>query len=193
MKLFAAVVLVTCALASVQGRTLQQAAAAPTTVAQALAQTPSLSTLNAAVQAAGIDIPADAAWTIFAPKNEAFSDDDIREETGLTAQQLLQPKNRQALTQLLQYHIVPSGALRAAQLQDGQQLTTALAGAAPLKVDIEDEKVEIEVPDAGNDDDGDDADVEQADITVGNSVIHIVDEVLIPASLRGSRQPARSG
>lgn len=85
------------------------------------------------------------------------------------------------------------GALRAAQLQDGQQLTTALAGAAPLKVDIEDEKVEIEVPDAGNDDDGDDADVEQADITVGNSVIHIVDEVLIPASLRGSRQPARSG
>lgn len=50
MKLFAAVVLVTCALASVQGRTLQQAAAAPTTVAQALAQTPSLSTLNAAVQ-----------------------------------------------------------------------------------------------------------------------------------------------
>lgn len=52
------------------------------------------------LQAAGINIPADAAWTIFAPKNEAFSDDDIREETGLTAQQLLQPENKQALTQV---------------------------------------------------------------------------------------------
>jgi hypothetical protein len=53
------------------------------------------------LQAAGIEIPADAAWTIFAPNNEAFSDDDIQEDTGLTAQQLLQPENRQALTQVI--------------------------------------------------------------------------------------------
>jgi hypothetical protein len=52
------------------------------------------------LQAAGIEIPAGAAWTIFAPNNEAFSDDDIKEDTGLTAQQLLQPENRQALTQV---------------------------------------------------------------------------------------------
>jgi uncharacterized surface protein with fasciclin (FAS1) repeats len=52
------------------------------------------------MQAAGLDIPADATWTIFAPNNEAFADDDVREETGLTAQQLLQPENKQALTQV---------------------------------------------------------------------------------------------
>jgi uncharacterized surface protein with fasciclin (FAS1) repeats len=85
--------------------------------------------------------------------------------------------------QLLQYHIVPSGALRAAQLQDEQQLTTALAGAAPLKVDLEDGDVEIE-PMGDSDSD---ADVVQADIVVRDTVIHIVDEVLIPASLRAAR------
>jgi hypothetical protein len=51
MNQFFALLVAACAIASVQGRALQQAAAAaPTTVAEALAATPSLSTLNAAVQ-----------------------------------------------------------------------------------------------------------------------------------------------
>eukprot|EP00882_Tetradesmus_deserticola_P001175 GHRQ01001271.1.p1 GENE.GHRQ01001271.1~~GHRQ01001271.1.p1 ORF type:complete len:191 (+),score=69.53 GHRQ01001271.1:135-707(+) len=173
-----------CALASVQSRALQQAAAATTSVSDVLARTPSLSTFNKALKASGISIPANAAWTIFAPTNDAFADDDIREDTGLTAQQLLQPANRQALKQLLQYHIVPSGALRAAQLRKGQQLTTALAGAPPLKVEIDDGKVEIKASSGRRGDDGSDADVKQANIMAGNAIIHVVDEVLIPASLR---------
>ncbi|KAF6262785.1 fasciclin domain protein [Scenedesmus sp. NREL 46B-D3] len=180
MKQFIVLLIVACALASVQGRSLQQAA---TSVANALAQTRELSTLNAAVKAAGIQIPNNARWTIFAPTNEAFADDDIREKTGLTAQQLLQPGNRQALVQLLQYHIIPSAALRAGQLRDGQQLTTALSAAPPHKVDIEDGEVEIKIRGVG-DDDGDDADVVQANILAGNSVIHVVDEVMIPSRLR---------
>lgn len=52
------------------------------------------------LQAAGITIPPNASWTIFAPTNEAFSDDDVREKTGLTAAQLLEPANRQALVQV---------------------------------------------------------------------------------------------
>lgn len=51
-------------------------------------------------QAAGITIPAGATWTIFAPTNDAFNDDDVREATGLTAAQLLEPANRQALAQV---------------------------------------------------------------------------------------------
>jgi hypothetical protein len=51
-------------------------------------------------QAAGITIPAGATWTIFAPTNDAFNDDDVREATGLTAAQLLKPANRQALAQV---------------------------------------------------------------------------------------------
>lgn len=50
------------------------------------------------------------------------------------------------MLQLLSYHVVPSAALRASQLRDGQQLTTLLRGAAPLRVDIDkDGEVEIEV------------------------------------------------
>lgn len=79
--------------------------------------------------------------------------------------------------QLLSYHVVPSNALRAAQLTNGQQLTTALAGAAPLRVDIGDDGVEIKVSDVTNDDDNDGADVVTADILAGGSVIHIIDEV----------------
>jgi hypothetical protein len=87
--------------------------------------------------------------------------------------------------QILQYHVVPSAALKASQLQDDQQLTTALAGAPPLKVDIQDGKVKIIVQGVSNEEGGeDDSDVVQADIAVCNTVIHIVDEVLIPASLR---------
>jgi nitrous oxide reductase accessory protein NosL len=51
-------------------------------------------------QAAGIQVPADARWAILAPKNAAFADPGILEKTGPTAQQLLQPANKPALTQV---------------------------------------------------------------------------------------------
>lgn len=53
MKTFVMFVVVACAVASVQGRALHQAAAAPIGVAKVLAQTPNLSTLNAAVKVSG--------------------------------------------------------------------------------------------------------------------------------------------
>jgi uncharacterized surface protein with fasciclin (FAS1) repeats len=55
---------------------------------------------DAAVQAAGFKIPTNEAWTFFAPNNTAFEDPDFLNKTGLTAQQLLQPANKQALTQV---------------------------------------------------------------------------------------------
>lgn len=62
-------------------------------------------------QAAGLTIPADATWTIFAPTNEAFADDDIKEITGLTAAQLLEPANKQALTNISAMHALVACAL----------------------------------------------------------------------------------
>lgn len=53
------------------------------------------------------------------------------------------------LLQLLSYHVVPAGAVRAAALTDGQRLTTLLEGAPALRVDIDEDdgkrQVEIEV------------------------------------------------
>jgi uncharacterized surface protein with fasciclin (FAS1) repeats len=51
-------------------------------------------------QAADIQVPADASWTIFAPNNAAFADPGVLEKTGLTAQQLLLPANKATLTKV---------------------------------------------------------------------------------------------
>jgi hypothetical protein len=54
----------------------------------------------AAAQAAGIENTIDGDWIIVAPNNTAFADPGVLNQTGLTAQQLLQPANKQALTQV---------------------------------------------------------------------------------------------
>jgi uncharacterized surface protein with fasciclin (FAS1) repeats len=83
---------------------------------------------------------------------------------------------------VLEYHIIPSAAVKSTQLKDGQEIPTALGGAPPLKVNIKDGKVSV-VPGSN----GKDAvNVVAADIMAGKSVIHVVDDVLIPPSLRKS-------
>jgi hypothetical protein len=53
------------------------------------------------LQAANLSIPDDAAWTIFAPNNEAFNDSSVRwASTNLTAVQLLEPANKAALAKV---------------------------------------------------------------------------------------------
>lgn len=87
--------------------------------------------------------------------------------------------------QLLSYHVVPAGAVRSTKLTDGQVLQTLLKGAT-LKVDLDEDdgRRKIEIESSAGDDDG--ADVVRADIVAGNSIIHVVDDVLIPAALRKS-------
>jgi uncharacterized surface protein with fasciclin (FAS1) repeats len=59
---------------------------------------------------------------------------------------------------------------------------TALEGAMPLDIDGKDvNDVEVEVSDNRN---AKDADIKVPDIQAGRSIVHIVDEVLIPASIR---------
>jgi hypothetical protein len=73
----------------------------------------------------------------------------------------------------------------------GQQLNTALTGAAPLAVGLDDDDIEISAPSVSRfDDDADSAEVKVADIQAGKAVIHIIDEVLIPASLHFDAVPA---
>jgi len=166
MKL-AVVLLVACACAAVQARSLQQATM----------NDPRLTTFNRALKAAGITIT-DKPWTVFAPSNTAFQDDDLVTKTGLTAAQLLLPANKAKLVQLLQYHVFPTRAVASAQLKPGQQLVTALRGATPLMVEQDDDG-QLEV--AGS---GDSVEILQPNIKAGKAIVHIVDDVLIPPSLR---------
>lgn len=64
------------------------------------------------------------AWTILAPTNKAF---EMRlAKLNITADALL--KNKDLLTKILSYHVIPAGAVYSSQLKDGQTVATALKG-----------------------------------------------------------------
>lgn len=90
------------------------------------------------------------------------------------------PTSPPTYAQVLQFHIVPSGAVKSTQLKNGQEVKTALTGAAPLKISIKGSEVEV-MPSGQRDNS---AEVVTADVMAGKSVVHVIDEVLIPPSLR---------
>jgi hypothetical protein len=75
---------------------------------------------------------------------------------------------------VLSYHVIPSAAVLSTQLENNQSLPTALAGAAPLRVRIANGNVTF-IGAVTN------ATVIGADIEAGSSVIHVIDDVLLPA------------
>jgi len=119
-------------------------------------------TLAAAVKAAGLveTLQGNGPFTVFAPTDAAFA--DIQSEVD----KLLKPENKSNLSKILTYHVV-SGKMKAADLRDGQDLTTVQG--SKLKVMVKDGTVTV-----GN------AKVTTADIIASNGVIHVIDKVLLP-------------
>ena len=99
--------------------------------------TPELSTLVSAVQAAELveTLQGEGPFTVFAPTDEAFA--AVGQDTLDT---LLAPEGKDQLTDILTYHVVP-GELAAADLQDGQELTTVQGG--KLTVSVEGDQVRV--------------------------------------------------
>ncbi len=120
-------------------------------------------TLVAAVKQAGLveTLSGVGPFTVFAPTNEAFA---VIPKATLDG--LMKPEMKADLTKILTYHVVP-GALKAADLKDGQELTTVQGG--KLKVSIKDGKVMING-----------ANVTIADVVSSNGVTHVIDGVLMP-------------
>jgi uncharacterized surface protein with fasciclin (FAS1) repeats len=85
--------------------------------------------------------------------------------------------------QVLSYHVIPSGAVLSSQLQNGQQVPTALAGAGPLTVSLQGGSVSFQGA-------GSSATVVAADIKAGMSVVHVVDDVLLPAGVGSAEEAA---
>ncbi|RZL02540.1 MAG: fasciclin domain-containing protein, partial [Pedobacter sp.] len=77
-------------------------------------------TLVAAVKQAGLveTLSGTGPFTVFAPTNEAFA-----KVPAATLDNLMKPAMKADLTKILTYHVV-AGALKAADLKDGQELTT---------------------------------------------------------------------
>lgn len=119
-------------------------------------------TLAAAVTAAGLveTLQSEGPFTVFAPTDAAFADIQSSVDS------LLQPENKEELAKVLTYHVV-AGKAHAADLSDGQELTTVQGG--KLHVSIKDGVVTI-----GG------ATVAAADIEASNGVIHVIDKVLLP-------------
>lgn len=127
------------------------------------AQASTLTTLVTAVTAADLagTLSGPGPFTVFAPPNSAF--DALPAGTVAT---LTQPANKAQLTSILTYHVVP-GRLMAADLRDGQVLTTV--NGATLTVHRMGNTVMVG-----------DATVTQADVTASNGVAHVINKVLMP-------------
>ena len=121
------------------------------------------STLVAAVQAAGLveTLKGDGPFTVFAPTNAAFA-----ALPAGTVENLLLPENRDQLTAILTYHVVP-GAITSDQLA-GQRLTVTTVNGDAVHVDGT-HGVRVNG-----------ARVTTADIAATNGVIHVIDAVLLP-------------
>ncbi len=121
----------------------------------------SFSTLLAAAEAAGLveTLKGEGPFTVFAPTDEAFA--ALPEGT---VNDLLMEENKDQLTAILTYHVIP-GKVMSTDLTDGMMAAT-----------VEGSEVEISTdPVMVNG-----ASVTQADIEASNGVIHVIDTVLMP-------------
>ena len=128
----------------------------------------SVSTLVAAVKQAGLveTLSGPGPFTVFAPTNAAFD----KLPKGAVAG-LMEPESKAKLAGVLTYHVIP-GRLVAADLKDGQELTTV--NGEKLHVSVKDGKVMI-----GNGKDAP-ATVQIADVISSNGVTHVIDGVILP-------------
>ena len=132
-------------------------------------------TLVAALKAAGLveTLQSAGPFTVFAPTNEAFA----KLPKG-TVETLLMPENKETLTKILTYHVVPgkisskdlvemiakNNGKFMAKTVEGQDLTFMLKG---KDVYIQDAK-------------GGSAKVTITDVNQSNGMIHVIDTVLMP-------------
>lgn len=120
-------------------------------------------TLVAAIKAAElVDVLSNAGpFTVFAPTNDAFN----KLPAG-TVEGLLKPEKKDALQDILQYHVIV-GVMQADALQDGQ--TIGMVNGGNVKITKKDGKILIN---------GTASII--ASIPTSNGVIHVIDAVLLP-------------
>lgn len=140
-------------------------AMAKPTIVEIAAGNPDFSTLVAALKAAALvdALSGDGPFTVFAPTNEAFA-----QLPAGTVDMLLLPENKEKLTAILTYHVVP-GKVMAADVVTLSEATS-----------LEGDTIAISVADGGVMVDG--ANVVATDIEASNGVIHVIDAVIMPGS-----------
>ena len=128
-------------------------------------------TLVAAAQAAELvdTLKGEGPYTVFAPTDEAFA-----ALPAGTLDQLLMPENKQNLTDILLYHVVP-GKVMATDVTALNSATTVFGEDVAIKSDMGDVYVN-------------DAKIILTDIETSNGVIHVIDAVILPPAEQPSAE-----
>lgn len=136
-------------------------------IVELAAQTDELSTLVTAVEAAGLveTLQSDGPFTVFAPTNAAF---EALPEGVL--EMLLKPENKDQLTAVLTYHVIGAEVM-SGDLEDGMKAETVQG--SEVTIDITYGNVMV-----------DNAKVTMADINASNGVVHIINTVILPPSVK---------
>ncbi|MEO1253578.1 MAG: fasciclin domain-containing protein [Bacteroidota bacterium] len=128
--------------------------------------TESLSTLVTAVKAGGLveTLSGKGPFTVFAPTNEAFNNlpDGVLDK-------LLKPENKDKLVAVLTYHVVGSK-VKSTDLKNGMKAAT-----------VQGDKIKVDLSNGAM---INDAKVVSADIMASNGVVHVIDKVILPPSLK---------
>lgn len=122
----------------------------------------SFSTLLAAVEAAGLveTLKGEGPYTVFAPTDDAFA--ALPEGT---VEDLLKPENKDRLTEILTYHVIP-GKVMSGDLSNEMMVATVQGGEVSIMTEG---GVTVN-----------DANVVTPDIEASNGVIHVIDAVIMP-------------
>ncbi|MBB3952263.1 fasciclin domain-containing protein [Aureimonas jatrophae] len=145
------------------------------TIAENAPNASNLSTLVAAVKAAGLveTLGGAGPFTVFAPTNAAFE----KLPAG-TVDTLVKPENKAQLTKILTYHVVPAKATSADAMamikKDGGQHKVKTVEGEELTLAMKGDKLTV------TDAKGNVATVTQADVLQKNGVVHVIDTVLMP-------------
>lgn len=145
------------------------------TIAANASQAEALSTLVAAVKAAGLvdTLNGEGPFTVFAPTNDAFA-----ALPAGTVDTLLLPENKEKLQKILSYHVLPGKATAEVVMdltrKGGGHAKVATVQGEELTLKVDSGKVTV------TDANGNSATVVQADIMNSNGVVHVIDAVLMP-------------
>lgn len=154
---------------------ISQIASAQGTIVDVAVGNKDFSTLVTALKAADLvsALQADGPFTVFAPTIEAFGKIDTK-----TLNSLLEEKNKEALSNVLTYHVV-SGKLGASDV------TSALKkgkGKVELKT-LNGQKLTVMQKDGKiwlKDANGNYSEIVMTDVMASNGVIHVIDTVVMP-------------
>ena len=134
-------------------------------------------TLVAAVKAPGLveTLKGEGPFTVFAPTNAAFA--ALPEGTVPT---LLEPKNKDQLTRVLTYHVVPgrydvAALMKAIEKGDGKASLKTASGETLWVMMNGDRNVVVRDAKGGV------ANISTYDVIQSNGIIHVVDKVLLPS------------